>query len=121
MAASGYYYISSQYGYRTHPVTGQKQSFHQGVDIPAPRNTKILAARSGTVILSEKASSYGNYVVLNHGNGEVTLYAHMNSRAVEGGDVVKQGQVIGYVGTTGRSTGNHLHFEVRSRVSIKIR
>jgi murein DD-endopeptidase MepM/ murein hydrolase activator NlpD len=109
----GYTSISSYFGYRTHPVTGQVNSFHGGIDIPAPKNTKILASRSGQVIISAYNSSYGNYVVLNHGNNQVTLYAHMNSRAVSVGDTVKQGQVIGYVGTTGSSTGYHLHFEVR--------
>jgi len=113
---SGYNTLSSLFGYRIHPVTG-KPGNHTGIDIPAPKNTKILAARGGVVMTSKMGKgsdwSYGNYVVINHGDGTSTLYAHMNSRAVKQGDVVNQGQVIGYVGTTGRSTGNHLHYEVR--------
>ncbi len=109
---SGYYTLSSLYGGRTHPITG-KPNNHGGIDIPAPKNTHILASKSGMVITSGYNSSYGNYVVISHGGGASTLYAHMTSRAVSVGDSVKQGQTIGYVGTTGSSTGNHLHFEVR--------
>lgn len=113
---SGYTTLSSLFGPRIHPVTG-KPGNHTGIDIPAPKGTSILASRGGVVITSKMGSgsdwSYGNYVVISHGDGTSTLYAHMNSRAVKEGDVVKQGQTIGYVGTTGRSTGYHLHFEVR--------
>lgn len=108
---SGYTQLSSKYGGRTHPITGRK-STHGGIDIPAKRNAKIAAAKSGTVVISGYHSSYGNYVVIAHGDGSKTLYAHMNSRACSAGDSVSQGQVIGYVGSTGSSTGNHLHFEV---------
>ena len=113
---NGYYTLSSLYGGRIHPITG-KPNNHGGIDIPAPRNTHILASKSGMVITSGYNNSYGNYVVISHGGGASTLYAHMNSRAVAVGDSVKQGQTIGYVGTTGSSTGNHLHFEVRSNGS----
>lgn len=113
---SGYATLSSLFGRRTDPVTG-KPGNHTGIDIPAPKGTKIMASRGGVVITSKMGSgndwSYGNYVVISHGDGTSTLYAHMNSRAVKEGDVIKQGQTIGYVGTTGRSTGYHLHFEVR--------
>jgi len=113
---ASYNTLTSLYGPRIHPVTG-KPNNHTGVDIPAPRNTKIYAAKSGVVTTSVYGSgsswSYGNYVVVSHSDGTSTLYAHMNSRAVSQGQTVKQGDVIGYVGTTGRSTGNHLHFEVR--------
>ncbi len=109
----GYDTIFSLFGNRINPVT-HKPQHHSGIDIPAPRGTPILAARGGVVLRSARESSYGNFVVISHGgNNESTLYAHMNSRAVKEGDVVSQGQVIGYVGTTGRSTGYHLHFEVR--------
>ena len=108
----GYYRLSSQFGYRIHPITGKPHS-HTGIDIPAPGGTSILAAKSGQVVTSAYHYSYGNYVVIDHGNGNSTLYAHMSSRAVSEGQMVTQGQVIGYVGTTGSSTGNHLHFEVR--------
>lgn len=117
---SGYTTLSSLFGPRIHPVTG-KPGNHTGIDIPAPKGTSILASRGGVVITSKMGSgndwSYGNYVVISHGDGTSTLYAHMNSRAVKEGDVVKQGQTIGYVGTTGRSTGYHLHFEVRKNGS----
>ena len=108
----GYYRLSSQFGYRIHPITGVAHS-HTGIDIPAAGGTPILAAKSGQVVTSAYHYSYGNYVVIDHGNGNSTLYAHMSSRAVSEGQMVTQGQVIGYVGTTGSSTGNHLHFEVR--------
>ena len=108
----GYYRLSSQFGYRIHPITGVAHS-HTGIDIPASGGTPILAAKSGQVVTSAYHYSYGNYVVIDHGNGNSTLYAHMSSRVVSEGQMVTQGQVIGYVGTTGSSTGNHLHFEVR--------
>lgn len=108
----GYYRLSSQFGYRIHPITGVAHS-HTGIDIPASGGTSILAAKSGQVVTSAYHYSYGNYVVIDHGNSNSTLYAHMRSRAVSEGQMVTQGQVIGYVGTTGSSTGNHLHFEVR--------
>ncbi len=108
----GYYTLSSLFGTRTDPFTGLPGN-HRGIDIPAPKGTSILAARGGVVITSGYSSSYGNYVVVSHGSNDSTLYAHMSSRAVSVGDSVSQGQVLGYVGSTGRSTGNHLHFEVR--------
>lgn len=109
---SGYNTLTSLFAGRIHPITGKYHS-HTGIDIPAPRNTPIYASKSGVVTTSIKQGSYGNYVVVSHSDGTSTLYAHMNSRAVKEGQTVKQGQVIGYVGTTGSSTGNHLHFEVR--------
>ena len=111
-----YNVISSFAGGREHPVT-HVYGNHAGIDVPAPRNTKIYAAKSGVVTTSVEGTggswSYGEYVVVSHSDGTSTLYAHMNSRAVSKGQTVTQGDVIGYVGTTGRSTGNHLHFEVR--------
>ena len=104
--------LSSLFGSRTHPITGRPNN-HTGIDIPASRNTEIYAAKSGVVVTSTYNSSYGNYVVVSHSDGTSTLYAHMNSRNATVGQTVSQGQVIGYVGTTGSSTGNHLHFEVR--------
>ncbi len=108
----GHYTLSSLFGTRTDPFTGQPGN-HRGIDIPAPYGTSILASRGGVVITSGYNSSYGNYVVISHGGSDSTLYGHMSSRAVSVGESVSQGQVIGYVGSTGRSTGNHLHFEVR--------
>ncbi len=109
----GYSNLSSLYAGRIDPFTG-KPATHTGIDVPAPKNTPIKAAKSGIVITSTyNRRGYGNYVAISHGNGDSTLYAHMTSRAVEEGAIVTQGQVVGYIGTTGRSTGNHLHFEVR--------
>ena len=107
----GYYRLSSLFGYRIHPITGKAHS-HTGIDIPAPSGTPILAAKSGQVVTSGWHDSYGNYVVVDHGNGNSTLYAHMSSRAVKEGDVVSQGQVIGVTGSTGISSGPHLHYEI---------
>lgn len=108
--------LSSLYGGRKDPISGTASN-HTGIDIPAARGTPIYAAKSGVVTTSVYGSgsywSYGNFVLISHQDGTSTLYAHMSSRAVSEGQTVKQGQVIGYVGTTGRSTGNHLHFEVR--------
>lgn len=87
--------------------------YHRGVDIAAPAGTPICAADSGTVVEVVKMhSSWGNYVKIDHGNGYTTLYAHMSAFAVSLGDTVTQGQVIGYVGNTGNSYGNHCHFEM---------
>ncbi len=102
--------ISSGYGYRT--LFGIRE-FHRGIDIPASKNTPIYASNGGKVVTAVFHSSYGNYVVIDHGGGKSTLYAHANSLNCKVGDVVKQGDIIAYVGTTGNSTGNHLHFEVR--------
>lgn len=103
--------VTSQFGMRKHPVYGDYR-MHYGIDIGAKYGADILAADSGTVIISEYNSSYGNYVVISHGSGVTTLYAHMSSRLVKEGDNVNQGNVIGKVGSTGASTGAHLHFEV---------
>jgi murein DD-endopeptidase MepM/ murein hydrolase activator NlpD len=111
----GIYKLSSLFGGRADPFTGAQDN-HTGTDIPASTGTKILAAKGGivTTVATNKYSSYGYYVMIDHGNGYVTLYAHMNSQAiVKVGDTVTAGQVIGYVGSTGRSTGPHLHFELR--------
>jgi murein DD-endopeptidase MepM/ murein hydrolase activator NlpD len=108
----GYQYITSTYGYRTHPIT-RKKSLHTGVDIGAPYGAKIISAGTGVVIYSGWYGAYGNAVIIDHGNGLSTLYGHMSSRAVATNKEVVPGQTIGYVGSTGWSTGPHLHFEVR--------
>ena len=109
----GRYYISSSFAPRKHPITG-KWSHHTGNDIPAPGGTEIHAAKGGVVTDVGNNSVYGNYIQISHGNGYSTFYGHMRSRAiVNEGDTVTKGQVIGYVGTTGWSTGNHLHLELR--------
>jgi len=105
--------LTSPFGWRMHPTLGYEK-FHSGVDIGAYSGDPIWAADSGTVIVSGyNEGGYGNYVVIAHGDGYTTLYGHMSSRAVSEGDVVAKGQTIGYVGSTGRSTGPHLHFEIR--------
>ena len=104
---------TSSYGPRTHPVTGQKGKMHTGLDIGASTGTNIVAAEAGTVIVSTYESGYGNYIVISHGGGMTTLYGHCSSRLVSVGQKVTRGQLIGKVGSTGLSTGPHLHFEVR--------
>jgi len=104
--------ITCKYGYRTHPVTGKKNSLHTGTDIRAASGTKIYASNGGKVVTSVYNSAYGNYVIIDHGGGYMTLYAHMKSLGVAEGTVVNRGDVIGYVGSTGYSTGPHLHFEI---------
>lgn len=107
--------VTSQFGPRTDPIT-KKYSNHTGSDIAASGGTPIYAVQGGVVITSAYATnSYGEYVAISHGNGVVTLYAHMTrgSRKVKEGDIVTQGQVIGLVGSTGKSTGNHLHIELK--------
>lgn len=111
--ASKYNVLYSLFGGRKHPITG-KIGTHGGIDVPAPSGSNIYAGKSGIVLTNQYNKSYGNYIVISHGNGESSLYAHMKSRGiVKEGTTVKQGQVIGYVGTTGSSTGNHLHYEIR--------
>lgn len=107
----GHTSISSPFGMRKHPVTGGYR-LHTGTDFPAPKGTTVIAAKSGTVVKSQMTSAYGNYIVINHGGGMMTAYAHLSQRSVSVGDTVEQGQKIGAVGSTGWSTGNHLHFEV---------
>lgn len=82
------------------------------MDLPAPYGTNILAAKSGTVVLSTYGSSFGNYVAISHADGSRTMYCHMSAQLVSVGDTVVQGQAIGKVGSTGDSTGNRLHFEL---------
>lgn len=105
-------YITSPYGTRIHPVTGKLKT-HTGIDIGAGMGTSIFAAASGTVLISGwNSGGYGNYVVIDHGGGLTTLYAHCSSLLVSAGQKVSRGQVIARVGSTGVSTGPHLHFEV---------
>ena len=107
------YSPGSAYGWRIHPIWGDMR-FHAGEDIGAPSGTPILAADSGiATVIPNNGNGYGNYIIINHGGGRTTLYAHMSAFAVSNGQSVTQGQTIGYVGSTGNSTGPHLHFEVR--------
>jgi len=103
--------ISSSFGKRTDPVN-KKKGFHEGVDIKGKKGDKIRATASGKVIKAFKNGGYGNYVEIDHGNGYVTAFGHMQSYLVKKGEFVEQGQVIGQVGSSGRSTGPHLHYEI---------
>ncbi|MGL5348041.1 MAG: peptidoglycan DD-metalloendopeptidase family protein [Peptostreptococcaceae bacterium] len=102
--------ISSPFGDRIHPITGKK-TFHKGIDIPAPQNTDILAVDDGIVTFSGVQNGYGNVIKIKHFDGKETVYAHNTSNIAKEGDIVKMGSVIAKVGTTGNSTGNHIHFE----------
>lgn len=104
--------LSSAYGMRVHPVTG-RLARHNGIDIPAPHGTPIYATADGIVGRAQRLGGYGLYVEVEHGNGIQTRFGHMSSYIVTSGQRVKKGDILGYVGSTGRSTGNHLHYEVR--------
>ncbi|MEN8042165.1 MAG: peptidoglycan DD-metalloendopeptidase family protein, partial [Actinomycetota bacterium] len=104
--------ISSGFGMRVHPILGT-QRMHNGVDMNASQGDRIRAAADGTVILAAVKGGYGNTIMIDHGGGMVTLYAHQSRFAVSRGQKVKAGETIGYIGSTGLSTGPHLHFEVR--------
>ena len=110
--APSYTRISDDYGYRNHPILNVQQ-FHTGVDMAAPGGTPILAAYDGAVVQAAYNSSMGNYVMIDHGSGLYTIYMHAQKLMVSAGDEVSRGEQIATVGTTGRSTGNHLHFSVR--------
>ena len=105
-------HLSSDYGMRVHPVLGGRRQ-HKGVDLAGPIGTPIHAAADGVVSRADWFSSYGLYVSLEHGGALQTRYGHMSRLNVAAGQRVHKGDVIGYIGTTGRSTGPHLHYEVR--------
>jgi len=104
--------ISSKFGYRIHP-TKKTTSFHPAVDLPAKKGTPIYAPASGVVVYAKRKGDYGNFMLLAHSFGFKTAYAHLSRFAVKSGDYVSKGDLIAYVGNTGRSTGAHLHYEVR--------
>lgn len=103
--------IGSPFGYRIDPITGHS-ALHTGLDFPAETGTPIFAAAGGVVVVQEFHSAYGNMIEIDHGNDLITRYAHASAVTVKKGDIVKRGQLVAAVGTTGRSTGPHLHFEV---------
>lgn len=105
-------FYSSNFGWRIDPFTG-KNAFHEGVDFVAESGTPVVAAAGGVVVYSDYHPEYGNMIEIDHGNGFVSRYAHASKRLVKVGQVVLRGQKIAEVGSTGRSTGPHLHFEVR--------
>ncbi len=112
MPASGR--LSSRFGNRIDPVTKRRNSFHKGIDISAPAGTPVYAAESGVVVdAGYKKSGYGNLIVIKHGNDLATYYGHLSKIEISNGDKVTKGQLIGRVGSTGKSTGPHLHFEIR--------
>lgn len=104
--------MSSNFGMRNHPVLGGRRS-HQGIDLAAPTGTPVYATADGIVSRADWFSSYGLYISIEHGGEMQTRYAHLSRLAVADGERVRKGQIIGYVGSTGRSTGPHLHYEVR--------
>jgi len=108
---ASYVYISSRFGMRVHPITGQYKS-HTGMDIASNQGTAVYACDSGTVVLAEWYGGYGNCIMIDHGNGYKTLYGHLSVISVSNGQTVSQGDTIGQVGSTGNSTGPHLHLEV---------
>ena len=114
--APSYTKISDDYGNRIHPILGVQQ-FHNGVDMAAPGGSPILAAYDGEVVAASYNASMGNYVMIDHGDSLYTIYMHASALYVSKGDLVSKGQKIAAVGTTGRSTGNHLHFSVRKNGS----
>lgn len=108
--------LTSPFGYRTSPISG-KWMFHAGIDLAAPLGTEVYASKSGTVSQTGFNSTYGNFIILLHNGNKTSLYAHLSKILVEKGDKVSTGQTIGLVGTTGASTGPHLHFEIRENGS----
>jgi murein DD-endopeptidase MepM/ murein hydrolase activator NlpD len=108
-----FYKVSSQFGPRGH-------KHHDGIDIPAPKGTPIVAVDNGVVIYSDNGiRGYGNMIVINHGDDVFTVYAHNTKNKVDKGDKVKRGDLIALVGNTGRSTGPHLHFEIRMKNKVR--
>jgi len=104
--------LTSNFGMRTHPVLGGRRN-HKGIDLAEPIGTPVYATADGVVSKAEPFSSYGNYIQIEHGGELQTRFAHLSGYAVVAGQQVHKGDLIGYVGTTGRSTGPHLHYEVR--------
>ncbi|MBR5944664.1 MAG: peptidoglycan DD-metalloendopeptidase family protein, partial [Lachnospiraceae bacterium] len=110
--APSYTRVSSPYGYRIHPTLGTNL-YHNGVDLASPSGSKILAAYDGIVVAADYTSVMGNYIMIDHGDGLYTVYMHASALYVSKGDIVIKGEHIAAVGSTGRSTGPHLHFSVR--------
>lgn len=107
-------HVSSGYGDRADPFTGER-AHHDGVDVAAPQGSNVHAAADGIVSRVEDASDYGHLVVVRHASGTETRYAHLEASSVEVGQQIRAGEILGQVGSTGRSTGPHLHFEVRQQ------
>jgi murein DD-endopeptidase MepM/ murein hydrolase activator NlpD len=105
-------FLSSPFGFRTHPVTGETEKMHMGIDLSAPRWTAIHATANGRVERVADSETLGRHVSIDHGNGITTRYGHMEKPFVKEGQIVSRFDIIGYMGSTGRTTGSHLHYEV---------
>lgn len=105
--------INNEYGFRRNPFGGRSYEFHHGLDIDGNKGDLIVAPANGTVVKAGWQGGYGNLIEIDHGNGLTTRYGHLSAIEVQAGDVVRRGQLIGLVGSTGRSTGPHLHYELR--------
>ncbi len=105
--------INNEFGFRRNPFGGRSYEFHPGMDINGERGDLVVAPANGTIVKAGWTGGYGNMVEIDHGNGLVTRYGHMSKIEVSVGDTITRGQLIGYIGSTGRSTGPHLHFELR--------
>ncbi len=105
-------FLSSPFGYRTHPVTGEKERMHLGIDLSGTKWAPIRATANGRVDIVAGSETMGRYIAIDHGNGIVTRYGHMEKPFVKEGQMVSRFDVIGYMGSTGRTTGNHVHYEV---------
>ena len=105
--------INNEFGFRRNPFGGRTYEFHAGMDIDGERGDQVIAAANGTIIKAEWQGGYGNMIEVDHGNGLITRYGHLSKIEIAVGDVVQRGQLIGLVGSTGRSTGPHLHYELR--------
>lgn len=105
--------INNEFGYRRNPFGGGGYEFHSGMDIDGERGDSVIAPANGVVIKAEWQGGYGNMIEINHGNGLTTRYGHLAKIEIQAGDMVQRGQLIGFIGSTGRSTGPHLHYELR--------
>ncbi len=105
--------INNEFGFRRNPFGGRSYEFHPGMDIDGERGDFVVAPANGTIVSAGYKGGYGNMIEIDHGNGLTTRYGHLSKIEIENGDTITRGQLIGYVGSTGRSTGPHLHFEVR--------
>ena len=105
--------INNEFGFRRNPFGGRSYEFHPGLDIDGERGESVFAPSSGTVTKAGYSGGYGNMIEIDHGNGITTRYGHLSKIEIEAGDVVTKGQLIGLIGSTGRSTGPHLHYELR--------
>jgi murein DD-endopeptidase MepM/ murein hydrolase activator NlpD len=105
--------INNEFGFRRNPFGGRTYEFHPGMDIDGERGEQVLAPAAGTIIKASWQGGYGNMVEIDHGNGLTSRYGHLSKIEVEVGDQITRGQLLGLIGSTGRSTGPHLHYEIR--------